>query len=103
MLVLMMAHRIWKETKQQPGRAGPGDMLGCCLVYFHLLWIILSTSTVHVYLGGVGSIKFSEWDFRSQLSADEIARPNDRQRERAADCRADYSQMRHSLHTTMSY
>ena len=41
-----MAHRIWKETKQQPGRAGTGNMLGCCLVSFHFLWAILSTSTV---------------------------------------------------------
>ena len=23
-----MQHRIWKETKQQPGTAGPGNMLG---------------------------------------------------------------------------
>ena len=29
-LVLRMANRIWKETKQQPGTAGPGNMLGCC-------------------------------------------------------------------------
>ena len=27
-----MAHRIWKETKQQPGTVGTGNMLGCCLV-----------------------------------------------------------------------
>ena len=45
-LVLRMAHRIWKETKQQPGIARPGNMLGCCLVSFHFLWAILSTSTV---------------------------------------------------------
>ena len=45
-LVLRMAHRIWKETKQQPGTAGPGHMLGCCLVYFHFMWAILSTSTI---------------------------------------------------------
>ena len=41
-----MAHRIWKETKQEPGTARPGNMLGCCLVSFHFLWAILSTSTV---------------------------------------------------------
>ena len=41
-----MAHRIWEETKQPPGTAGPGNMLGCCLVSFHFLWAILSTSTV---------------------------------------------------------
>ena len=33
-LVLRMAHRIWKETKQLPGTAGPGNMLGSCLVLF---------------------------------------------------------------------
>ena len=41
-----MAHRKWKETKQEPGTAGPGIMLGYCLVSFHFLWAILSTSTV---------------------------------------------------------
>ena len=45
-LVLRMAHRIWKETKQQPNTAGPGNMLDCCLVSFLSLWDILSTSTV---------------------------------------------------------
>ena len=45
-LVLRMAHRIRKETKQEPCTAGPGNMLGCCLVSFHFLWAILSTSTV---------------------------------------------------------
>ena len=45
-LVLRMAHthRIWKETKQQPGTAEPGNMLGCCLISLHFLWGILSTS-----------------------------------------------------------
>ena len=42
-----MAHRIWKETKQHPATAGPGNMLGSCLVSFHFLWAILSTSTVY--------------------------------------------------------
>ena len=46
-LVLRMGHRKWKETKQEPGTAGPGNMLGCCLNSFHFLWAILSTSTVH--------------------------------------------------------
>ena len=45
-LVLRMAHRIWKETNQEPGTAGPGNMLGSCLVSFHFLWAILSTRTV---------------------------------------------------------
>ena len=35
-----MAHRKWKETKLQPGIAGPGNMLGCCLVSFQFLWAI---------------------------------------------------------------
>ena len=30
-----MAHRKWKEARQLPGTAGPGNMLGCCLVSFH--------------------------------------------------------------------
>ena len=46
-LVLRMAHRIWKETKQEPGTDGPGNKLGCCLVSFHFLWAILSTCTVY--------------------------------------------------------
>ena len=36
-----MAHRIWKETKQELGTDGPGKLLGCCLVSFHFLWAIL--------------------------------------------------------------
>ena len=36
----------WKETKQESGTAGPSNMLGSCLVSFHFLWVILSTSTV---------------------------------------------------------
>ena len=47
-----MAHWILKETKQQLGSAGTGNMLGCCLVSFHFLWAILSTSTVLTGLHG---------------------------------------------------
>ena len=43
-----MAHRKWKETKQQtsmlPGPAVPG----CCLVSFHFLWAILCPQAVLV-------------------------------------------------------
>ena len=39
-------HRIWKETKQQPGTSGPGNMLGCCLFSFHILWAILCPQAV---------------------------------------------------------
>ena len=35
-----MAHREWKEAKQLPGTAGPGNMLGCCLISFNFLWAI---------------------------------------------------------------
>ena len=35
-----MAHRKWKETKQLPGTDGAGNMIGCCLIYFHFLWAI---------------------------------------------------------------
>ena len=49
MLVLRITHRIWKGTKQEPGTAGPGNMLGCCLVSFHFLSAILSTSTVSAF------------------------------------------------------
>ena len=47
-LVLRMAHRILKETKQEPGTARTGNMLGCCLISFHFLRAILSTSTVYL-------------------------------------------------------
>ena len=33
-----IAHRKLKETKQEPGTAGPGNMLGCCLVSFYFLF-----------------------------------------------------------------
>ena len=36
-LVLRMASRIWKETKQEPGTAVPGNMIGCCLISLHFL------------------------------------------------------------------
>ena len=37
-----IAHRKWKETKQHPGKAGPGNMIGCLLglISFHFLWAI---------------------------------------------------------------
>ena len=33
-----LPHRKWREIQQQPGTAGPGNMLGCCLISFHFLW-----------------------------------------------------------------
>ena len=50
MLVLRMAHRKWKETKQQPSMLPGPAVPGSCLVSFHILWDILSTSTVEYVL-----------------------------------------------------
>ena len=47
-LVLRMAHRKWKEFKQQPSMFPGSAVPGSCLVSFYFLWAILSTSTVHV-------------------------------------------------------
>ena len=44
--VLRMANRKWKETKQLPSMLSGPALHGCCLVSFHILWAILSTSTV---------------------------------------------------------
>ena len=43
-----MANRKWKETKQLPGTAGPGNMLGSCLVSFHFLRAILCPQAVQL-------------------------------------------------------
>ena len=45
-LVLRMADRKWKETKQQPSMLPGPAVPGSCLVSFHIMWAILSTSTV---------------------------------------------------------
>ena len=47
-----MAHRKWKEIKQQPSMLLGPAVPGCCLVSFHFLWVILSTSTVQGDNGG---------------------------------------------------
>ena len=41
-----MTHRKWKEIKQQPRTAGPGNMLCCCLLSYHFMW------DIHVILMG---------------------------------------------------
>ena len=41
-----MSHRKQKETKQQPGTAGPGNIFGCCLVSLSFLCDIHSTNPV---------------------------------------------------------
>merc|ERR1719264_1961691 len=48
-----MAHRKWKEIKQQPGTAGPGNLLGCCFLSFHFLWAI---HLVHPVLGALDNL-----------------------------------------------
>ena len=45
-LVLMMAHRKWRETKQLPSMLPGSAVPGCCLVSFHFLWSILWLHTV---------------------------------------------------------
>ena len=45
-----MAHRKWKEIKQQPGTAGPGNILGCWLVSLFFLCDIHSTHSVQSYI-----------------------------------------------------
>ena len=45
-----MAHRKWKEAKQLPGTAGPGNMLGCCFISSHFLWDIHPIRPVKPFL-----------------------------------------------------
>ena len=45
-LVLRMAHRKWKEFKQQPSMLPGSAVPGSWLVSFYFLWAILSTSSV---------------------------------------------------------
>ena len=41
-----MAHRKWKETKQQPSMLPGPAVPGCSLVSFHFLWAILCPQAV---------------------------------------------------------
>ena len=45
-LVLRMAHRKSKETKQQPSMLSGPAVPGCSLVSFHFLWAILCPQAV---------------------------------------------------------
>ena len=49
-LVLRMAHRKWKETKQLPSMLPGPAVLVSCLVSFHIRWAILATSMVICFL-----------------------------------------------------
>ena len=52
-----MKHRKWKETKQQPGTAGPGNKLGCCLVSLHFLCHLLCGRSVLIFDHGFVSCR----------------------------------------------
>ena len=45
-----MPHRKRKETKQPPGTAWPGNILGCCLVSLRFLCHIHSIHSVYIYV-----------------------------------------------------
>ena len=64
-----MAHRKWKEVKLQPETAGPGNILGCCLLSFHFLWAIHPIRPVHVHCASIHSVmKFClNMKFRSPI------------------------------------
>ena len=49
-LVLRMAHRKWKETKQQPSMLPGPAVPGSCLISLHFRWGKLSTRTVEFYV-----------------------------------------------------
>ena len=44
-----MSHRKWKETKQQPGTAGPDNIPGWCIVYLRSLSDIHSVVVVKMW------------------------------------------------------
>jgi len=54
-----MAHRKWKEFKQQPSMLPGSAVPGSCLVSFHILWAILSTSTVEERAQGTEWVKLA--------------------------------------------
>ena len=71
-----MAHRKWRETKLHPGTAGPGSMLGCCLISFHFLLANLCPQTVggernveNAFLFLMRAASNSQWIPRSSLGS----------------------------------
>ena len=73
-----MANRKWKETKQLPGTAGPGNMIGSCLVSFHFLWHPMSAGCIDFDDRGhaVNQLSFTEnrWSIRANKQARLMAR-----------------------------
>ena len=45
-----MSHRKWRDTKQQPGTGGPGNILGCCLVSLRFLCDLHTIHNVEIAL-----------------------------------------------------
>ena len=43
-----MAHRKWKESKQQPSMLPGPAVPGCCYISFHFLWAILCPQAVQI-------------------------------------------------------
>ena len=60
-----MSHRKLRETKHKPGTAGPGNILGCCLVSLPFLCDINSIHPVDIMFGlpvGVVPMRSGEVD-----------------------------------------
>ena len=70
-----MSHRKGKETKQQPGTAGPGNILGCCLVSLRFLCNIHSIHPVQNIKLGIWppSYYFSKQEIIKTESSDDCA------------------------------
>ena len=58
-----MYHRKWRETKQPAGTAGPGNMLGCCLVSLHFLSYILCSCSVRMKIVQASFEMICYWGF----------------------------------------
>ena len=63
-----MAHRIWKETKQQPSMLPAPAVPGFSFVSFHFLWAILCPQAVHTCLWDI-MISFGKAALSPQLSS----------------------------------
>ena len=51
-----MAHRKWKEIKQQPSMLPGPAVPGCCLFSFHFLWAIHPIRHVQALLDGLAKL-----------------------------------------------
>ena len=82
-----MAHRKWKEFKQQksmlPGSAVPG----CCLVSFHFLWATLSMGTVQNEYHICVKLCIRNWEVEEEVCRRRLSKK--RLRDDASDRRPD--------------